>query len=189
MTHIINIAGTSGSGKSTVVRRLIEVARYGETLYRSDKEMGRIVYLGERSVFIAGRYDQYDTAGCDVIKDVRFWYDTVYEKSEQYNVVFEGLFVMNHQRGIDLMSQIRPRRSCTMHIINLTTSWEDCQASINERRARRGKGEFRGDLDNVKGHIIRANNFASKLRQRGAIVYNLERETAVNKLVEIAGCP
>ena len=185
MTIIVNIAGTSGAGKSTVVRKLIEASRYAATMAEGTKEIGRIVHIGEQSVFIAGRYGEHDTAGCDCIKDVRFWYKTIYEQAARHHVVYEGLFVMNHMRGIELVNKIHDR--ATMHVINLSTPWEVCRDSLNTRRARRGQAEFTGNTDNLKGHMVRAKNFAFKLRQLGATVYNLDRDAAVTKLVELVG--
>jgi len=183
VTTIVNISGTSGSGKSTVVRKLLEASRFGTKIIKANKDMGRIIYVGDQPVFVAGRYGVHDTAGCDCVKDVEFWYNTIYEMAERHNVVYEGLFVMNHMRGIDLVKKIRGR--ATMHVINLTTPFEVCIAGINERRARRNQPEFTGDLDNLKGHTTRANNFAFKLRQLGAQVYNLDRDAAVTKLKEL----
>ena len=185
MNRIVNIAGTSGSGKSTVVRKLIEASRHDHTLIAKSREVGRIVYVGDTTVFIAGRYGVHDTAGCDCVKDVEFWYNTIYEQSEHHNVVYEGLFVMNHMRGTGLVNNIPGR--ATMHIINLTTPFEVCKASINARRARRGQPEFTGNMVNLEGHITRAKNFAFKLRQLGASVYNLDRDAAAVKLKELVG--
>jgi len=185
MTVIVNVAGTSGSGKSTVVRKLLEVSRDAATMYHGEKEIGSIIHIGEQSVFVAGRYGKHDTAGCDCIKDVRFWYNMIYEQAERHHVVYEGLFVMNHQRGVELMGKIHGRSS--VHIINLTTPWEVCRDSINERRARRNQPGFTGDQKNLQGHMVRAKNFAFKLRQLGATVYNLDRDTAALKLRELVG--
>ena len=185
MTVIVNISGTSGSGKSTVVRRLLEVSRPHTTVTDGKREIGRIIQVGNKPVFVAGRYGFHDTAGCDVIKDVEFWYRTIYEQAEHNNVVYEGLFVMNHKRSQDLMRNLY--WGTTMHVINLTTPWETCLLGINNRRAAKGKGRFTGDIDNVKGHIVRARNFAHKLSELGASVYHLDREAAVVKLKELVG--
>jgi hypothetical protein len=185
MTHIVCITGTSGAGKSTVMRRLIEAGKPGPTIMNGPREIGHIIYLGEQPTFVAGRYGLKDTAGCDTIKDVALWYETILEQSKIQNVVYEGLFVMNHDRGLNLMRHLEA--GTTMHVINLTTPWETCLLSINERRARQGKDEFTGNIENIKGHIVRARNFASKLKQLGAQVYHLDRDTAVVKLKELVG--
>jgi hypothetical protein len=185
VTVIINIAGTSGAGKSTVVRQLLAAGRHTMPKIDRGRDIGFITYIGDHPVYVAGRYGIHDTAGCDCIKDVSFWYDTIYEQSESNHVVYEGLFVMNHKRGIELVNKLGGR--ATMHVINLTTPWGVCKDSINERRLRRGQTEFGGDQKNLEGHMVRAKNFAFKLRQLGATVYNLDRNAAVLKLKELVG--
>jgi hypothetical protein len=183
---IINIAGTSGAGKTAVVRRLIAHSRYAATLKTYEQgEIGRIVHLGERSIFIAGRYDDnLDSGGCDCIKDIAFWYNTVWNQAQTHDVVFEGLFVMNHTRGLDLTNRC-VKAGIAFHVIHLTTSLDMCKESINERRARRGQEPFTRSWDNVEGNVIRARNFTAKVKQLGATVYHLDRAAAAQKLMEL----
>jgi predicted ABC-type ATPase len=183
---IINIAGTSGAGKSTVVRKLIEASTLVETITNDQqKEVGRVVNLDGRDVTIAGRYESWDTGGCDTVKDVEFWYNFVSVAGHiGWRVVFEGLFVMNHTRGLKLVRDME-RVGQAVHIILLTTTLAQCQAAINERRARRGDPPFTGSWRNVEGNIVRANNFASKLKQLGAKVHRCTRDEAYPKLEEI----
>jgi energy-coupling factor transporter ATP-binding protein EcfA2 len=185
VTVIVNIAGTSGSGKSTVVRQLLAAGRHTMPKIDRGRDIGFITYIGDHPIYVAGRYGVHDTAGCDCIKDVEFWYETILEQARVNHVVYEGLFVMNHKRGLELMPKIEG--IATMHIINLTTPWAVCRDSINERRQRRGQDNFDGNQRNLEGHMVRAKNFAFKLRQLGALTYNLDREAAVVKLKELVG--
>jgi len=182
---IINIAGTSGAGKTTVVRHLIARSRYVMTMRRQDhKEFGRIVHYRERSIFIAGRYDEVDSGGCDCIQKVDFWYNTVWEQAQTYDVVFEGLFVMNHTRGLDLTNKC-VKQGIPFHVIHLQTTLDQCKESINERRVRRGQEPFARKWDNVEGNVVRARNFADKVKQLGATVHRLDRTAAAQRLMEL----
>jgi len=189
MTIIVNIAGTSGAGKTAVVRHLIANSTHAATMWATvgeqteEREVGRVVHLGERSIFIAGRYDEdLDSGGCDTIHDISFWFDTFWEQAQTHDVVFEGLFVMNHTRGLGLARKSLDAGK-PFHVISLTTPLEQCKVSINERRARRGQGAFDRSWRNVEGNVVRANNFAFKLKQIGATVYKLDRAAAAEKLV------
>jgi len=183
---IINIAGTSGAGKTALVRYLIARSRYACTIKNEPYgEVGRVVHLGERSIFLAGRYDEsLDSGGCDCVKDVAFWYGMVWEMAKVHDVVFEGLFVMNHTRGLDLTNRC-VQQKIPFHVIHLTTSLAVCKLSINERRARRGQEPFTRSWGNVEGNIVRARNFAYKVKQLGATVHNLDRAAAAQRLMEL----
>jgi len=177
---IVTIVGTSGAGKSTVVRQLIEAMPPGQLVRREqNQEIGRIL---NGTIFIAGRYDEWDTAGCDTIKDVGFWYGLFAQKArEGYHVVFEGLFMMNHTRGLDLVKT----RIAPVHILHLQTTLDECKIAINARRLRRGQTEFKRSWDNTKGHIKRAANYAGKLKDIGATVHKVTREDALAKLMDL----
>lgn len=183
---IISIAGTSGAGKTHLVRHLIAQSEYGVTvIHPGYGEIGRIVLLNGGSIFIAGRYDEgLDSGGCDCIKKVDFWYDTVWIQAQTHDVVFEGLFVMNHTRGLDLTNKCVKHR-IPFHVIHLTTTLEHCKESINARRARRGQEPFSRSWDNVEDNSVRARNFTHKVKQLGASVYSLDRTTAAHKLMEL----
>jgi hypothetical protein len=189
---IINIAGTSGAGKTWVMRHLIAHSRYAATMKavlnlketEREREIGRIVHIGERSVFIAGRYDDIDSGGCDSIQDVKFWYHTIWNQAQTHDVVFEGLFVMNHTRGLDLTNKCL-KAGLEFHVILLTTPLDVCKASVNERRVRRGQAPFERSWGNVEGNVVRAKNFAYKVKAIGATMHALDRAAAANKLMEL----
>jgi ABC-type dipeptide/oligopeptide/nickel transport system ATPase component len=188
---IINIAGTNGSGKSTVVRGLMAATRQLRTI-ESDVNLvdkGQVktrrmtvaqeVQLLEpatQNIIVLGRYSEgIDTGGCDTIKNVEVHYRTIYQWAPTHHVVYEGSMVMTHEKGILLVrSGVAP-----VHVIHLQTTLEQCQAAINERRARRGDPPFTGSWEHVEGSIVRARNFAHKLGQLGAKVHRCTRDEAL----------
>jgi hypothetical protein len=167
------------------VRRVLE---FGETIeyfpHPRWKQLGRTVRFGKKDIFLAGSYEQ-DCGGCDTIKDVELIFTTLLTQVRaKRDIVFEGLFVLNHMRGIEFAKKVVPQT--TLDIIHLVTTLEQCQASINERRARQGKAPWTR-WRNVENSIVRARNFASKLEAEGATVHHVGRDEAAQKLADLLG--
>lgn len=184
---IINIAGTSGSGKSTLVRNLmapVDPTRESEEIW----EDGRKTPLGyrlrlagvEHPVFVVGAYVA-GTGGCDTIKDVVRVYGLVKEHHERgEHVVYEGLFVMNHTRGLALLRDV----GSALVVLKLTTPLEVCFEAIKERRAKKGVTEP-VTRKNTEGNFVRANNYAYKMKAAGGAVHRVSRDEALPKLLEL----
>ena len=137
--NIVNIRGTSGSGKTTVVTRLLEEWKLlgvplgpAETRVIQGKER-RIGHLAG-SLFIVGRYDT-TCGGCDTMSwkgaadDVC---DLVREKYRFGPVLFEGLMVSGW--GTGRLRSLWEETEQKLHVIQLTTPLEECLNSVNTRR-------------------------------------------------------
>lgn len=196
---IIQVAGTSGSGKSHLVRAFMRWAEKEEipveTQYVSDltKPQGRgerpVGYVVgaegrgiEHNVFLPGAYET-PTGGCDTIRNL----DTAFGLIESYrkqgcHVLYEGLFMMNQQRGPALAAELG-KNFC---VLQLTTPLAICMASINARRAERGAEELvnkKNTIDNYK----RAENYCSRMRNAGARVFRVSRDEGLDKILELLG--
>lgn len=194
---IINIAGTNGSGKSTVVRGLIARAKHVMTVMNPDpgskwKELGRIVKIAGHEVFISGRYpDEFDTGGSDTIKDHLLNYAQVKHHARLgLHAVFEGSRMMNHTVGIELVRE----NITTIHVIRLTTTLDEVKAGIDARRVRRGDPPFselvragQARWGDIEGGVVRARNFAQKLKDLGAHVHLCSRDQALPRLLTLLG--
>lgn len=180
---IVSIAGTSGSGKTTLARALIaQATERVDVKGDKDRVLGAILELpGKLSTFLVGRYqDGLQTCGCDTIKDVVRVYELVDEYAKLgFNVVYEGLFVMNHTRGPELARRHRGNTT----VIRLTNSLEECKRSVNERRAAQGEGPLES-WKNTEGNHKRATNYGDKMRNAGANVIYTKREVALERLME-----
>lgn len=190
---IIQIAGTSGSGKSHQMRLWLaqmnklckpvvpvyidgRTAPYGY-VYAAEKRFGA-------DVFVPGSYE-VPTGGCDTIHDVREVFKEVERRHlAGFHVVFEGLFVMNHTRGPQLVARLDD--PAEFAVLKLTTSYNTCLASIDSRRAAQGEGRLK-DKSNTKGNWVRAENYCVKMRATGAQVFAVARDevvSTINRLLE-----
>src|SRR5258708_1373983 len=109
---IINIAGTSGSGKSHLMRAFLDWARKcgSVTPHFVDGRTSPLGYFVElsrlkREVYVVGSYTN-PTGGCDTIRDVVTLFDIVRSQHEDAHVLYEGLFVMNMTRGPQLAAEV-----------------------------------------------------------------------------------
>ena len=147
--RVVNIRGTSGSGKTHLVRSFLDAHRIpgdgklGIEPVREEGHRHPVGYLvkryGKRDVFVAGQYET-ECGGCDGFSGqgaLDFIYDLVERQVTQYDrhVLFEGLIVCSDfRRTADLVSQEFP-----IEILLLSTPLEQCRANIDARRAGNGK--------------------------------------------------
>lgn len=184
---VLNIAGTSGSGKSHLMRSFIDWAMERGKVKEvwSDKEHAMAGYefamkRFDRPIHIVGAYDT-PTGGCDTARSAVKIFDIV---REQYalgkHVLYEGLFVMNHTRGTQLAAELGEE----LCIIQLTTPYSVCIASINVRRGARGDGKLL-TKDNTRGNYVRAENYCTKMRGAGARVIRVAREKGLETMISV----
>ena len=140
MSVIVNPRGTSGSGKTELVRRILALyERDGgrERLYR-ERRARPICYrlrhpLGGRPLVVLGHYE-VTSGGCDTIGGLNEVFRLAGEHaSNGHDVLFEGLMVSGeHQRSARLA------RTHGLHVLRLSTPLEQCVRNlIARRRARR----------------------------------------------------
>lgn len=202
MSTAVNIRGTSGSGKTTVVTRLIdhlEKNGYSRSTPLEESIGGktRKVGLWVGPVFLAGRYDT-TCGGCDTMSwkgaadDVcRLVREHVALKE---SVVFEGLMVSGWGTGRlrDLWKATEER----LVIIQLTTPLKECLESIGARReAAHSRKMAEKGLNTPPLKPLNPENTTAKwhgtmrgselLQKSGVPVLFLDREAAYHRAKEL----
>lgn len=140
---IINVRGTSGSGKSTLVRAVM--ARYsGQEFLQIDGRRQPIGYNlhrlnNGRSLHVVGHYE----TACGGADTISTGFDYIYRLVDEahnkgLDVLFEGLLLNSDTRRC---IETHNKFGGDMRVVALTVPVEICVASINERRAARGKTE------------------------------------------------
>jgi hypothetical protein len=181
---IINIAGTSGSGKSYLIREFLKQVKM--TAVYVDSRIAPVGYQlavqgVRRPVHLVGAYET-PTGGCDTISDVVLAYERVLKAHHRgRHVIYEGLFMMNMTRGPALAEEVGVDN---ITILQLTTPMATCIASINTRRAERGEEELL-TKKNTKGNYVRAENYCTKMRSIGVQVIKTRREDALRWLFNL----
>lgn len=138
---LINIRGTNGSGKTTIIRALMDAARsqtriYGRLGIRSPEAYQLIIPSVAAPVFILGPY-VIESGGCDSVQP----YDLILDLIEAYqprgHVVFEGVLVSSSYGRV---GRLLERWGQDSVMAFLDTTLEQCIKNVQARRDRRGDG-------------------------------------------------
>lgn len=189
MPAVVNLRGTSGAGKSTVVRRVME--KYvpgGEQAVFQEGRRQPLAYLlrppreGMNPLYIPGHYET-PAGGCDTLPTIDRVYELVEGAAEKgYDVLFEGIMVQDGRlsRFMEFYKKYQPT------VIELTTPIQECLAGVQARR------DARGDIRplNPKNTIQRAERVrrgCSRIRDAGGKVLKLDREAAYQECLRVLG--
>lgn len=186
---VVQIAGTSGSGKSHLMRAFLKRMRKEAQLVKDVGMAGRegpggylVLCEDGEEVFVPGNYDT-PTGGCDTIKEIKTVYELIEaELAKGRHVAYEGLFCMNQTRGPRLAAELGKR--CV--VLQLTTPLATCLASVNIRRAERGAGEL-ANKKNTEDNYKRSVNFCASMREAGARVIRVSRDEGLDTMLEVLG--
>lgn len=171
MSTIINVRGTHGSGKSTVVRRVLEQQKYVPQMVYG--RLRPFAYKCENGLYVLGSYENecggVDNLGSYGLAGV---FEAVKVAADAgMDVLFEG--IMQSMTRLVELHKVHP-----VTVIALTTPIEQCIESVMSRRAGRGQtGEF--DPKNVYGKH-RAVVSATKNFRHLIPHVDLDREEAFN---------
>ncbi len=200
---IINVRGTSGSGKSTVVRKVMDLAPARDTIFmkgtvpiarkptkknpnpevrlykRKQPLFYRLKWPDGKIVSIPGHYES-PCGGCDTIPT----YDMLFEiiRSEHkagHHVLFEGLLVAHDKKRCTEFWDWLGRKQDVFHIIELDDPLELCLQSVQKRRDSRehaSKTDFTPD-NTIRRYdeVIRS---CKVLEELGIPVHRYKRDAA-----------
>lgn len=133
---IFTIKGTSGSGKTSLVRNIMDLYD-SKSRYMIPNRKQPLGYICSRSngqgksLAVIGHYETA-CGGCDTINKVEHIFQLVKESRQQgFNVLYEGLLVAADVVRTAEIAKLWPEE---MHVIALNTPLEVCLDSINDRR-------------------------------------------------------
>jgi hypothetical protein len=188
---IIQIRGTSGSGKTTIVKQIMEL--YDKPIRKCFRQ-GRKQPLYYRlthpnkgpELAVIGHYET-KCGGCDTISTPGQSYPIIFDTIrrnylEHRDVLFEGLLISGDVRWT------KELKDSGLRIIELDVSLEECLASVNERRRQRlekaGKEFVPVNPNNttVKHKLITRS--CNLLKEHGIPVERLSRKEAIDKIIE-----
>ena len=129
MKKVINIRGTSGSGKTQLVRDIME--RYG--IY---KDFGKQGLLLNNGTAVVGKYNN-PCGGCDTLKDQAEIMETInFFYNQGFHIIFEGLMISTiHSTWVKFAEKFAEN----FYVIYLDTPLENCLQNVLERREKSGK--------------------------------------------------
>jgi ABC-type dipeptide/oligopeptide/nickel transport system ATPase component len=189
---VINIRGTSGSGKSFIAYRLMNHFKRREDIKQTFAGRERIVGVrletpGRHNLVLAGRYST-TCGGCDCLswkgaaEDIM---GLVAKWSIKSDVLLEGLMVSSWaaSRLLTLCDNYNTT------LIQLTTPLEDCLKAVQDRRNERAtKVGRKAEPLNPKNTTIKWKQVVTQgnvLKTLGARIEFLDREDAYRRCCEL----
>lgn len=181
---IINIRGTGGSGKSTVVRDVM--ARYETVTARHVTGRRRPAgYLCARpdgpSLYVPGHYET-PCGGCDTITSPNEVFDAIEAQAAQgHDVLYEGIIV---QDAFDRTLYLHKQHGLV--VLGLRVPIEVCLESIRTRRSERGD-QRELNPKNTIGRQRSVERSMTRLREAGVDARWVTRDEALATCVELLG--
>lgn len=187
---IINIRGTSGSGKSYIIHNLKKLyIPYPIMMEGRKRPIGyRWECPGKPPVFIVGHYETA-CGGCDTVKTL----DQVFQLVKDYHqmgtagygeahVIFEGLLISaDVKRTAELHTLGLP-----LTVISLDTPLQVCLDGITQRRQEKGN-EKPVNPKNTESKFKAVVKTTRDLAAQGVDCHTLNREDALKKVMGILG--
>lgn len=138
MNHIINIRGTNGAGKTTVVRAIMGYLR-PHTNFKTSNGVFMHIYKTPAGVDVAfvGLYEGAVTGGVDRVKNVRDVVAACQEVIPHAHIVLEGLLLSGLQQLTKDIADACAAHG-EFHALTLDTPKEKCIDQTMKRRALAG---------------------------------------------------
>lgn len=176
---VIQLRGTGGSGKSTVVRRVMSHFDDMAPIYEEGRRRPIAYFSAKGSLFVPGHYET-PCGGCDTITKPDRVYELVTEAAQKdYNVLFEGIIIQD-----DTLRCVAISKHYDVTVIELNTPLRDCLAGIQARRDERGDTKAL-NTKNTTDRALRVIRGCQKLKESGVKVVTLDREGAYQKCLTL----
>lgn len=188
---IIQVRGTSGSGKSTVVAGLVHSwnPRWRVPVRIEGRKQPLGYWLERKARHPIAVPGHYETAcgGCDTLPTQAMVFDLIRRsmietktQSAAAHVVFEGLLASEEVRRTVALHEDHPGQ---LRVLQLDTNVEECIRAIKQRRAERGDDRPLKE-DNTRNRVGVINRACERLRAAGVDVRLVSREQAARLVAE-----
>lgn len=177
-TTIINIRGTNGSGKSTVMTKMMK--KFGSTpLIGQDGKVWAYQVHFEPEFYILGRYDT-PTGGCDVISTMNEVEAGIRRLANKGHVLFEGIIISTLAGRWVKLAESMP--NAKFIFATLDTALETCIAQVKKRRKETGNNKpF--DPKNLIAKYRAVKGAHKNLKKAGLDVRRISHELPTNVVI------
>ena len=195
---LLNIRGTSGAGKTTIVRRLIENNQVEHIEPWGDKKKyetgegfagaAKLTIDGfVNPVFLIGKYDMEGCGGLDTVYRQSHSIDMAIKYLEQGHVICEGLLTSGLGQGGIFCKRAMAEIPDKIRFLFLDTSLQQCIANVNTRRQEKGNMTPFDDSPNF--HLTKKynqiQNVIRSFKQLNYPMQMLEFERGYDQVIEI----
>lgn len=172
---IIQIRGTSGSGKSTAMRQVMERLGKWKPVYVPGRKQPMYYVHETRSIMVLGHYE-VDGGGCDNIGSAAKVYELIQSTQLSDVVLCEGLLLSEDTKWTQQLQDV--------HVIYLSTPIETCISQIKSRRLKAGNEKPLNE-SNTRNRVNVIERSKLKLTVLGTKCYSLSFQPAVKKVLEL----
>ena len=184
---IVNIRGTSGSGKTTAVRALLRRAERAQAIYgvhfgfrMPEAHTLRLAGI-EQDVSLIGPYRSDGCDGCDRVQPFELIPRLIEKYAAQGHVIFEGLLISTMD---GVIGKLLERRGPDAVSLFLSTPVETCVERVNARRRERGnEREFDPRLTERKHATVA--RVRAKFEERGMRALTVNDQDAADKIIKL----
>lgn len=195
---VVQLRGTSGSGKTTAMRALFDAVGDFKPIAMNDRMTKNTVYRGRIEieedisvwVYVLGDYSpQRSAGGCDTIPSVQEVIDLVEKYGSRKNsvVVLEGL-LLAHSWGA-LGEYVHPRWGERYVNAFLDTPVDTCIERVTQRRADKGRdteGDRAAKIEkNIRDDYYRVQLCYGRVVDRGGVRVDINHKRAKKEFVEL----
>lgn len=170
---IVQIRGTSGSGKSTAVRRIMNNFKTWESQFISGRKKP-LYYRNGRGLIVLGHYES-PCGGCDTIGSAAAVYDLITNLlnrfQENTTILCEGLLLSEDVKWSSQLPDLR--------ILYLTTPIDTCLNQIQQRRSEAGNNKPL-NTSNTTNRVAVIERSRIKLSERGILCRRCTSDQAVS---------
>lgn len=182
---LINLRGSHGTGKTTIVRKVMVEYPKRKAVYLESGRRIPIGYIckkrGLTPLFVPGSYEHPVSGGCDNVQSVDLIYGTIRKYAKKgYNVLFEGIVAQHSTPNIVRLNE---RYKVRVVVIDIPT--EKALKGVRARRKSRGETQKFNPANTIKES---ASVLSSSLRLKGAGVkvrYAKSRSAALEKILDL----
>ena len=181
---VINLRGTSGSGKTHTARSFMEAHAPDIQILDSGKTVAHCVYWRMQPVYLIGSYKNV-CGGCDSITSQDMVCSLVRHFSQFGHVIFEGLLMSHlYARYVDLYNELTEHEEPFVFAF-MDTPIETCIERIIQRRLAKGNMKELNTANTISKHES-TQGVAKKFKQQGFDVRFINhKRDPVQQLVEI----
>lgn len=182
MNMIISLRGTSGSGKSYLVKELLRrFSAVPESTDPKGRPLNYVMSLDDGSrLYVIGRYTNA-CGGCDGIQPYSEIWPRVVRLQESGHVLFEGLLLSSSYGTVGKASEAYGDRKVFAF---MDTPLDKCLARVAARRAARGHDRPLNPKNTVNKHAC-VQRSIEVIRGLGRRVEIIDHERSVERILEI----
>jgi AAA domain-containing protein len=185
---IIMIRGCNGSGKTTIIRKLMKKFRANQII-KGARIVGYRLQDTKHCTYIVGRYET-PTGGCDGFKTVADVEDWVTYFAGKGNVIFEGAMISTLTGRFVALAQKLEEHKFIFAVLD--TPLEKCRQRIEKRQKKNGRKNSKGArpfgtkraMQRYRGSMTSSPKF---LRREGMDVRRLPHKKAFKRILKWLG--